>query len=346
MTTSARRGGFATYLFLVPFTALFVVFLLYPAIYSIQLSFYGDSIYADLYHIFTTMPFVGLANYEKILADRAFFWSLFMTAYYAVLLIPLSIAIALALAVLLDNRLRGVNFFRSAFFFPYILDLFVVGVIWTAIYAPNYGAAHQVFALLDRTVGTHLVGEGGVFAEGILNHPAWSMVGVVFAVALKNCGFGMILYLAAIQNIPASIYEAAAIDGATPWQRLTRVTIPLVRPITLLLTVTGILGALSAFAEIYAMTAGAPSYTLPGGVPYFGGSTQQMTRVAGYYLFQQFYEARSYGYAAAISVVLFLIALPISLAAFFFFNPEAPTLLERRQRFLRRFLPAREEARS
>ncbi|HBW47551.1 TPA: hypothetical protein DEF17_06420 [bacterium] len=303
--------------FLLPFTAVFAVFLLYPAVYSVYLSFLKATIYTDLSRIFSDMKWCGLENYQKLLYDTNFYWSLIMTLYYAVLVIPMNIALSLVLASILSNELPGAKFFRAAFYLPNVLDLFVIAVVWTAIYAPNYGVIDQLTAAL---------GLEKIFENGILADPWWAMPGIAVSVVLKGSGFGMILYLAAIQNIPRDIYEAADIDGASAWQKFTKITVPLVKPITLLLVVTGILGSLMAFSEIYAMTGGRPYETLPDSIPFFGGTTQGTTNLSGYYLFSKFYVAQEYGYAAAISVALLIISLPLSILSFFAFQSEGPSL--------------------
>ena len=143
------------------------------------------------------------------------------------------------------------------------------------------------------------------FAEkGVLANGKTAMLGVVAALVLKNAGFGMILFLSAIQNIPVSVYEAADIDGANEWQKFKNITLPLVVPIILFLIITGTIGALNAFAEIYAMTGGGPQMVV-------AGKTVGATNVSGYYLFRQF-ERMNYGYAASISYFLLAITLTIS----------------------------------
>jgi ABC-type sugar transport system permease subunit len=305
--------------FLLPFTSIFALFLLYPAIYSIYLSFLKATIYTDLTRIFADMRYCGLENYTRLLEDKQFYWSLIMTFYYAVLTIPAGISLSLVLAAILSNKLPGAQFFRAAFYLPNVLDLFVIAVVWTAIYAPTYGALDQIlkFAGIEK-----------LFEQGILADPWWAMPGIALMVVLKGSGFGMILYLAAIQNIPADVYEAADIDGASLWQQFTKITIPLVKPVTLLLVVTGILGSLMAFSEIYAMTGGRPFETLPKTLPFFGGTTQGTTMLSGYYLFNKFYVSQEYGYAAAVSVALLCISLPLSVISFFAFRTDGPGLVE------------------
>ena len=295
MIKSKTRETIVSYLFLAPFLVIFAAFLLYPIFYSFYLSFRAVSPTTDMFSIFTDMKFVGFSNYLRLLSDFDFWWSLVSTGYYAVLYIPLSIAASLMLAILLNNQLKGHSLFRSAYFLPNVLDMFVVGIIWLFIYAPHYGILDRILTQLGITY----------FAEkGVLANGKTAMLGVVAALVLKNAGFGMILFLSAIQNIPVSVYEAADIDGANEWQKFKNITLPLVVPIILFLIITGTIGALNAFSEIYAMTGGGPQMVV-------AGKTVGATNVSGYYLFRQF-ERMNYGYAASISYFLLAITLTIS----------------------------------
>lgn len=279
--------------FLLPFMLFFVVFLVFPIFYSFYLSFFGAQTDFSL----SNLEFVGLQNYKRILTDFQFWWSLMVTALYALMTIPLGIAASLGLALLLDNKLFGKSFFRSAFFLPNVLDMLVVGVIWTLIYAPKFGALAQLT--------TFLFSEENFFnTTGLLGSPYTALPAVVLAMVLKGAGFGMVLFLAALQNIPKAIYEAADIDGANEWQKFWQITIPLLRPIIIFMVITGVISALNAFTEIYAMTSGGPQRVVM-------GETVGSTSVAGYYLYKQF-EAGNYGYAAAISYMLLIITLAIT----------------------------------
>lgn len=299
-----KKETLSSLLFLLPFLLLFAVFLLFPIAYSFFLSFFGSPRDFSL----SNLEFVGLANYINILGihqtptgwklnDPQFWWSLAVTLIYGGLSIPLGIAAALGLALLLNNRLRGKEFFRSAFFLPNVLDMLVVGVIWYLIYAPKYGALAQI--------STVFLGPDNFFnTTGLLGSPLTALPAVVIAMVLKGAGFGMILFLAALQNIPECIYEAADIDGATKWQQFWKITLPLLRPILVFMVITGVIGSLNAFTEIYAMTAGGPQVVI-------GDETLGSTSVSGYYLYKQF-EGGRYGYAAAISYVLLTITLIIT----------------------------------
>jgi ABC-type sugar transport system permease subunit len=295
------RETLTAYLFLSPFLIVFFVFLGYPVFYSFWLSFRNSTIYIDWYHVFSEMEYCGLDNYVTLLSDKSFWWSLLMTFYYGILTIPTSIALSLALALLLNNQLRGRNFFRAAFFLPNVLDLLVIGIVWILIFSPKYG-------LLDvalNKIGIQYFSDHNI---SILGSPLTCLPAIAMVMVLKGAGFGMILFLAAIQNIPASVYEAAEIDGATSWQKFRYITIPLVKPIILFMIITGTIGCLTAFTEVYAMTINTGGPTVQA-----WGESLKSANLAGYYLYRNFVDG-FYGKAAAISFVLLFIALGISLA--------------------------------
>lgn len=293
------RENLTAYLFLAPFLIVFFVFLGYPVFYSFWLSFRKSTIYIDWYQVFSEMEYAGIENYVALLTDKSFWWSLLMTFYYGILTVPTSIALSLALALLLNNQLRGRNFFRSAFFLPNVLDLLVIGIVWILIFSPQYG-------LLD--VVLNKLGIQYFSNHSILGSPLTCLPAIALVMVLKGAGFGMILFLAAIQNIPASVYEAAEIDGATAWQKLRYITIPLVKPIILFMIITGTIGCLTAFTEVYAMTVNTGGPTVQ-----MWGESLKSANLAGYYLYRNFVDG-FYGKAAAVSFVLLFIALGISLA--------------------------------
>ncbi len=302
--SSIRKETVSSLLFLSPFVILFGIFLFFPILYSFFLSFYGSPRDFSL----SNLEWVGLSNYIQILGihqtptgwkfnDPSFWWSLAVTVFYGGLSIPLGIGAALGLALLLNNKLSGKNFFRSAFFLPNVLDMLVVGVIWFMIYTPKYGALAQISSIF-------LGKENFFYTTGLLGSPWTALPAVVIAMVLKGAGFGMILFLAALQNIPECIYEAADIDGASKWEQFKKITLPLLKPILVFMVITGVIGSLNAFTEIYAMTSGGPQVVI-------GDETLGSTTVSGYYLYKQF-EAGKYGYAAAISYVLLILTLIIT----------------------------------
>ncbi|MEW6733024.1 MAG: sugar ABC transporter permease [Acidobacteriota bacterium] len=295
------RESLTAYLFLAPFLGVFLVFLGYPVIYSLYLSLRATSFNTDWYNVFGSMKFVGLNNYQELLFnDPRFWWSLYRTLVYAALTIPTSIVIGLLLAMLLNNKLRARGFFRSSFYLPNVLDLYVIGTIWVLLFSPNYGLVDVVLNKLNITYFS---------TTGLLGNPWTALPAIAFVVVVKGAGFGMILFLAAIQNIPDSIYEAADIDGASWWEKLRYITLPLVKPVMLFMIITGTMNALNAFTEIYAMASTRYGY----GGPFieFGGRSVGSTSISGLYLYQLF-ERGEYGKAAALSYLLMLLAFIIS----------------------------------
>ena len=239
------KENFYGFLYITPFLIPYVIFIAWPTIYSLIISFLKTTIFSNWYDVFGTMQFVGFDNYLSLLDDKNFWWSLIATAFYALLTIPTGIILSLLLAIVLNNKLKGVSFFRSAFFLPNVLDLLVVGIVWCLIFAPNYGLMDMIL----KSVGITYFSENGLLQNKYTVLPT-----IAFVLVLKSAGFGMILFLTAIQNIPQSVYEAADIDGASWFQKTINITVPLVKPIILFLTITGTIAVLNAFSEIYAMT--------------------------------------------------------------------------------------------
>lgn len=305
-----RAGNFreavVSGLMLSPFLVLFGVFLAYPVASSLALSLRKVTLHTDWYDVFAQMSWCGLENYRRLLVDVEFWWSLCSTLLYSVLTIPSGIALSLLLALLLSNRVAAVSVFRSAFFLPNVLDPLVVGVVWTLLYAPQYGVVEVVLGGGARAVGL-IAGGQHLTGDGLLASPVTVMPAIAIAMVLKGAGFGMILFLTAIQNIPAELYEAASIDGAGPVERFLHVTLPMVRPVILFLSITGVMASLNAFTEVYAMTGGegGPAMTI-------GGQSVRAAALSGFYLYKTF-ERGDYGYAAAVAFTLMLVGLAISL---------------------------------
>jgi len=281
-----------SYIFLLPFFLIFIVFLAFPVFYALWLSLHKVQ---DFYDVFGSLKFVGFLNYINLLKDYRFWWSLLITLYYSLLTIPVGISFSLLLASFLTSKLKGYNFFRTLYFLPYILDVFVVGIVWTLLYSSPYGIITRLLSNINLNIG------------GLLSNPKTALPSVAFAMVLKNAGFGMVLFLATMQNISPSLYEAAMIDGANPFQRFRYITIPSLKPVILFLFITGFIGTLSSFAEFFSMTGGGPGIVI-------GGKTLYSTETTGLYLYRRF-ESLDLGYAASISFVLLLITMAYSIFA-------------------------------
>lgn len=300
MATKNVKENLVSYGFLTPFLAVFLVFLAYPVVYSFWLSLHKTTIYSSWYYPFSDMKFVGLANYFAILSSMEFWWSIFLTLCYGAMTIIPGIALSLLLAIFLNNQIKFKSFFRSAYFLPNVLDLLVIGIIWILIFSPKFGLLEIVLQKIGFGAN------GVVFKDGILGSPWTCLPAIAFAMVLKGAGFGMILFLTAIQNIPQSVYEAADIDGAGWWHKLRFITIPLLKPIILFMVITGTIACLTAFTEVYAMTTNTGGPTIQ-----VFGEALKSANLAGYHLYWNFSEG-NYGQAAAISFVLLAIALVIS----------------------------------
>lgn len=303
-----------SYLFLSPFLIIFFIFLFIPVLYSFWISLHEVSPYTNLFNIFGDMKFVGLKHYQTLINDQQFIWSLVLTIIYALLYIPGMIAVSLGLALLISKEFFGRVFFRSAFFLPNVLDMLVVGFIWQLIYSPKFGL---LTTFLEKVFNIHYFHD-----TGFLENPWVALPAIAFAMILKGSGFGMILFMASLNNISPSLYEAASIDGANRRQTFFNVTVPHLKPTILFLVVTGIMCALNGFTEIYAMTnaSGGPYFADSTGI--FNHETLGATKISGFYLWQKF-SAGQYGYAAAMSYLMLIFALIVSYFNVKFLSPES-----------------------
>lgn len=308
---NARLGPSDTlwgWLFIAPFLFVAAVFLVFPVGYSFYLSLRETGLYASWFDEFGGMKFVGLGNYIDLVRSPVFWYSLFATFIYAVLFIPAMIAASLALALTLSGtRLPGYRALRGLFFLPHVFDAFVVGVIWLLLFNPSSGPIAAFFRFFGIMWFTQ---------NGFVDNPVTILPSIAFAMVLKTMGFGMVLFLTALNNIPEAIFEAADIDGASSRQKLFLVTVPLLRPMILFLSVTGLVGVLNSFTEVYALTnaTGGPAFS-------FFGNTVQAARVSGFHMYRYFDES-FYGHAAAMSFLLLTIALVIAFLNFRFLGRE------------------------
>lgn len=292
---------------LLPFFVVFAVFIAYPLVYSFWISMHRVTIYSDFYNVFGSMEFVGLDNYRILLTDVVFWWSVFLVFVYAALTIFPGIALSLTLALLLNRKIRGLAFMRGGFYLPNVFDIYIVGVIWLLIYNPNGGIVSYLLAQLGLT---------DLASEGILANPYTTLPAIALTMVLKNAGFGMILFLVSLNTMNQSVFEAAEVDGASPAQKLVHIIIPMLKPIIFFLTITGLIGALNAFSEIYAMT----DDTGGTSVMQVGGATLTSARISGYHLYKVF-DQSMYGMAAAISFFLLFFALVVSMINLLIIRP-------------------------
>jgi len=248
----------------------------------------------DLYALanLKNLRFVGFGNYVDVLRTPLFWKSLVNTLYFVAVGVPLSIAASLGAALLLNSplaRFRG--FFRTALFAPVVTTVVAVALIWRYLFHTRYGLINYALQ--------HL----GIAPIDWLGDPHWSMPAIILFAVWKNFGYNMIILLAGLQGIPADLYEAARIDGATRWQQFRYITLPLLQPVMLLVAIITVAGYFQLFAEPYVMTRGDPL---------------QSTVSVLYYMYEEGFKWWSLGRASAIAFLLFALTLAVTRILLYF----------------------------
>ncbi len=234
--------------------------------------------------------FIGLSNFQRLLNDPGFWQALGNTVKILMVTVPFGTLLALGVAVLLNQKLRGRNFFRTLYFLPVVTSTVAASIVWTWIFQSHYG-------LIDN-----LLAPFGQLDLNWLIRPDLVLIPIIVVTIWQRLGFDMILFLAGLQNIPAILYEAAVIDGATPWQRFRHITLPMLSPTTFLIVVLSFIGSFQIFDQVFIMTA----RTRAGGI---GGSATTMS----FFLYQSGFTNSEFGYASAIALAMFAIMLGVTL---------------------------------
>ena len=268
-----RKSRFFPYAMLFPTIVVFAVFMIYPILYSLYLSFTE----------FTggTYEFVGLRNYIELFNDPVFYKALFNTFFYLIIQVPVMIGLALLLAVLIEQKfVRGRGFFRMATFLPTITSLVAYSLVFKVLFNTNYGLINYIVEFF-----------GGEKIQWI--YSAWpARASVIISITWRWVGHNMIILLAGIQAIPTEMYESASLDGANFWQQLFYITIPAIKPIILFTTITSTIGTLQLFDEPYILTQGGPNYA---------------TITLGQYLYENGFTYLKFGFASALGYVMVII---------------------------------------
>ena len=281
---SIERRAIAPYLFFLPALLLFLAFSVYPFYLLTHTSLF------EWDGISPAKTFVGLSNYWNVLAHDRVFWTSFSQAGTITLLaLVLQNALALLLAIAVNRRLAGGTLYRTVFFLPPILSEIVVGLIWFWIYDGNFGILNEALSHLGLAR----------FARAWLADPNTALTAVAIIHMWKGFGWGFVIFLAGLQTIPEQLYEAARVDGASAWLRFRHITLPLLVPVCVVVSILTILGTMQIFALIIATTGGGPGYHTE--VP--------ITRI-----FHSMLGTSRFGYACAQGIVFGLILLVFSLA--------------------------------
>jgi multiple sugar transport system permease protein len=282
------RREWTAYLFNAPGLILFAIFTVYSVSEAFILSFHRWNILEP------QKPFVGLANYKEVVHDAAFWTAMGHSIYFTVGAIVPTMAIGLGLAILLNSKIRAVGLFRTAYYLPAITPLVISSLIWKWVYNGDYGLAN--YYLLKFHLISHPV--------AWLSNAHFAMPAVIVMQVWIGVGFAMVVYLSGLQAIPAELYEAAEVDGASHWRKFWRITFPLVAPTTFFLLVVQTIWLITAFDQIFVMTNGGP--------PGPGGATTTVT----YYIFTEAFRYYRMGYASTLAWTLFLLLFVLSLAQF------------------------------
>ncbi|HVC32583.1 MAG TPA: sugar ABC transporter permease, partial [Chloroflexota bacterium] len=231
-----RRTGL---LFVTPALVLFVVFSVVPVVYAFYLAFTD-------YRVLTPPRWIGLENFVAMAHDPVFWVAMRNTTYYAIGYVPGAMVLGLIAAVLLNGRIRGVTAYRTAFYIPVVTSIIVASIIWLWIYNPQVGLLNWALSLI------------GVQGPAWLYSTTWAMPAVIIMSVWKNLGYVMIIYLAALQGIPAHLYEAASVDGASGKDSFFKITLPLLKPATFFIFVISCISSFQVFGAVYVMTKGGP----------------------------------------------------------------------------------------
>ena len=274
-----REETIAGYVFLLPNLIGFIVFMLFPILFAFYIMLTDWSLAKE-------PEFIGLKNFDTMVNDRLFWKSLGNSFYYTFVAVPTGIFIAFWLALALNRKMRGIIFFRTVYFLPQITLTVAAATIWRWIYQPEIGMINHILEIF------------GINGPKWIHDTKWAMPSVIIMSNWQGIGFAMLILLAGLQGIPEEFYEAAAIDGASGWQRMRYVTLPMLSPAIFFVVVTSLIGAFQSFDQFYVLTEGGPAH-----------ATTPLTL----YIFQNAFRFFKMGYGAALAAVLFVIILIITI---------------------------------
>lgn len=277
-----RKNTLIAWSFIAPNFIGFLIFTLVPVVFSLILAFMKwDS--------FSTPEFVGLQNFTRMLSDDTFWLSLKNTFLYTIGVVPLTLVCSLGLAILLNQKIKGVKFFRTDFFFPDVTSLVAIAVVWSMLFHPTMGPINQFLRVVIEN------------PPGWLSSSDWALTAIIIVSVWRGMGYYMILYLAGLQGISKELYEAAAMDGANKWKQFIHITVPALRPTTFFVTIMLVINCFKIFDLVQVMTDGGPG---------------RATNVLVYQVYSEAFVKFNFGYASAIAMVLFVIVLVITVIQF------------------------------
>jgi multiple sugar transport system permease protein len=293
MTRGERRNLWLGLAFASPWIIGFLAFTLYPVLASVYYSFCD-------YDVLSKPVWVGTLNYRDMVTDNVFWKSLYNTLYYAAFSLPLCLVVALLVAVLLNQTVKGRSMFRATYFLPSLVPVVASCMVWLWILNGNLGIINLALSWF------HIQGPQWLADE------KWTKPSLIL-MAIWGCGNTMVIYLAALQDVPRSLYEAAEIDGAGAWVKFRHVTVPMISPVIYFNLIMGIISSLQTFAQAYIMFSGGALGG--GGVAQRVGGPNRSALFYALYLYQCAFDFHQMGYACAMAWILFLIILFLTWAA-------------------------------
>jgi len=301
---ASQKEAITGYAFLMPNLAGFLIFTSLPVIFSLVLSFVQ-------WDMLTPAKFIGFGNFTKLLgfhftsgqitANDPFFWKCAYNTVFLMIIIPIEIMCALGLAVAMNQKVKGIAFYRTLYFLPTITNGVAICILWTWIYNYDFGLLNTFVANIGKLIGW-LINNPGFVLRGPqwLTSTAWAKPSLmIMGLWVMMGGYNMILFLAALQGIPRDLYEAAEIDGATGWQKFWAITWPMISPTTFFIAIMAVIGGFQGgFMQAYIMTGGGPE-----------GSTTTLE----YLIYSHLYSWQNAGYAASIAWVVFIIVFFVTI---------------------------------
>jgi len=285
----ARRESLWAYAFISPWILGFIIFTVGPMLASLFFSFTD-------YNIVDPPRWNGINNYVNLFQDDLFWHSLGVTFKFAVVALPLGLVFSYLIAVLLNQKVRGVNVWRTIYFLPSVIAGVAVALLWVRIFDPRYGILNP---LLEKI---------GIEGPGWFSDPQWAVPALVI-MSLWGVGGNIIIYLAGLQGVPTDLYDAAKVDGANAWQRFWHVTLPMTSPVIFYNLVLGLIATFQYFTEVYVISSGNSN---GGGL----GGPARSTLFYNIYLYQNAFKYFHMGYASSMAWVLFIIVLCLTLLVF------------------------------
>ena len=279
-----RDERVAAYIFVAPAVILLIAFLVVPMIYTVYFSGFKYQIMRP-----DAMKFIGLENYQKLFSDKNFWLALKNTVYFTVIVVPCQCVLALALALLVSKKFRGVAVFRTMYFAPQLTSMVVISVLWSVLYNanPNTGLITSILVSL------------GMSPIKFLSDASTAMNSIIFMSAWQGAGYQMMIFLAGLQGIPRDQYEAASVDGATKFKQFLYITIPGLKGTIKYVIMITMIQAMKLFTQPYIMTQGGP---------------KNSTKTLVYYIYTQGFQKGNFGYACSIAAVFFVIVVCMSMA--------------------------------